>query len=153
MKAAAARRDAGSVLPADDYRLEEQVGHVMRRAHQRHASIFQEGMGDLQLTPTQFAALVKIRDVGQVSQNQLGRLTAMDPATIQGVIQRLEERKLIERQADPGDRRRTILRLTSTGAAVVPGAIQRARKITETTLAPLDEAERRAFLTLLQKLT
>lgn len=149
---AAARRDARSAVPANDYRLEEQVGHVMRRAHQRHAAIFQEGMGDLQLTPTQFAALVKIRDVGQVSQNQLGRLTAMDPATIQGVIQRLEERKLIERQADPGDRRRTILRLSTNGAVIAAEAIQRARKITEATLAPLDEAERHLFHTLLQKL-
>lgn len=153
MKAAAARRDARSGPPLDDYRLEEQVGHLMRRAHQRHAAIFQEGMGDLQLTPTQFAALVKIRDVGQVSQNQLGRLTAMDPATIQGVIQRLEERKLIERKADPGDRRRTILRLSPGGAQIANEAVGRARKITEATLAPLDEAERRAFLALLLKLT
>ena len=53
--------------------------------------------GPVELTPTQFAALVKVHDIGQVSQNQLGRLTAMDPATIQGVIQRLEARKLIER--------------------------------------------------------
>lgn len=149
----AVRRDARPVAPANDYRLEAQVGHVMRRAHQRHAAIFQEGMGDLQLTPTQFAALVKIRDVGQVSQNQLGRLTAMDPATIQGVIQRLEERKLIEREADPADRRRTILRLSANGVAIVADAIQRARKITEATLAPLDEVERHLFLTLLQKLT
>jgi DNA-binding MarR family transcriptional regulator len=150
MKTAAARTRAAS--PVDDYRLEEQVGHVMRRAHQRHAAIFQDGMGDLQLTPTQFAALVKIRDTGQVSQNQLGRLTAMDPATIQGVIQRLEERKLIERHSDPGDRRRTILCLSAAGAEIAVDAIQRARKITEATLAPLDDAERRAFLALLQKL-
>lgn len=150
---AAARRDARPATPTNDYRLEEQVGHVMRRAHQRHAAIFQEGMGDLQLTPTQFAALVKIHDVSQVSQNQLGRLTAMDPATIQGVIQRLEERKLIERQADPADRRRTILRLSASGAATAAEAIQRARKITEATLAPLDDGERHLFLTLLQKLT
>lgn len=153
MKSAAARRDARSASSADDYRLEEQVGHVLRRAHQRHAAIFQDGMGDLQLTPMQFAALVKIRDVGQVSQNQLGRLTAMDPATIQGVIQRLEERKLIERHADPADRRRAILRLSAAGAGIAVEAIQRARRITEATLEPLDETERRAFLALLKKLT
>lgn len=153
MKAVAARRDARPASPADTYQLEAQAGHLMRRAHQRHAAIFQDGMGDLQLTPTQFAALVKILDVGQVSQNQLGRLTAMDPATIQGVIQRLEERKLIERQPDPSDRRRAILRLTRDGSEIVAEAIQRARKITEATLAPLNETERRSFLALLHKLT
>jgi len=32
--------------------------------------------------------LVKLREVGEPSQNELGRLTAMDPATTQGVIRR-----------------------------------------------------------------
>jgi len=150
MKSAAIRRDSRPA--AEDYRLEDQVGHLMRRAHQRHTAIFQDGIEALQLTPTQFAALAKIRDLGEVSQNQLGRLTAMDPATIQGVIQRLDARKLIERQPDPKDRRCTLLKLTGEGRALIADAIDRARKITEATLAPLSAAERQAFLALLRKL-
>ena len=41
-------------------------------------------MGPFDVTPTQFAALAKLDDAGPVSQNELGRLTAMDPATIWG---------------------------------------------------------------------
>jgi MarR family transcriptional regulator, lower aerobic nicotinate degradation pathway regulator len=149
MKTAAIRRDSRQ---GDDYRLEDQVGHVLRRAHQRHTAIFQDGMDELQLTPTQFAALAKISDVGDVSQNQLGRLTAMDPATIQGVIQRLEARKLIGRQPDPKDRRCTLLSLTVEGRALLADAVTRARRITEATLAPLSPVERQSFLALLRKL-
>jgi DNA-binding MarR family transcriptional regulator len=154
MKAAAIRRPADSRPSGDtdDYRLEEQVGHLLRRAHQRHTAIFQEGMGELQLTPTQFAALAKVHDLGQVSQNQLGRLTAMDPATIQGVIQRLEARKLIEREPDPNDRRCTILRLTDKGKLLAADAIAHALSITQATLAPLTATDRQAFLALLRKL-
>src|SRR5260370_12538106 len=153
-KPAAARTAASRATAAgDDYRLEDQAGHLLRRAHQRHTAIFQEGIGELQLTPTQFAALAKIRDEGEVSQNQLGRLTAMDPATIQGVIQRLEARKLIAREADPEDGRRTILRLTASGQALAADAVTHARAITEQTLAPLSAAERQTFLALLRKLT
>ncbi len=47
-----------------DYVLEDQVGHLLRRAHQRHTSIFQEHIGDSQLTPLQFAALVKLSPSG-----------------------------------------------------------------------------------------
>jgi MarR family transcriptional regulator, lower aerobic nicotinate degradation pathway regulator len=144
---------AEAAARAGDYRLEDQAGHLMRRAHQRHTAIFQDGIGELQLTPTQFAALAKIHDQGQVSQNQLGRLTAMDPATIQGVIQRLEARKLIERQADESDHRRTILSLSAAGKSVAADAIARARRITDATLAPLTAEERKAFLALLRKLT
>ena len=147
--AATANETPGS---AQDYVLEDQVGHLLRRAHQRHTAIFQEGMDEAQLTPTQFAALVKIKDLGCVSQNQLGRLTAMDPATIQGVVQRLLSRGLIERQPDLADRRCTELRLTSAGEALAGRAIERARAITAATLTPLGEEERAKFLTLLRRL-
>ena len=61
---------------ADDYHLQEQIGFVLRKAHQRHVSIFASHIGDL--TPPQFAALAKLADVGETSQNQLGSLVAMD---------------------------------------------------------------------------
>ena len=135
-----------------DYRVENHVGYLLRRAHQRHTALFQQEFGGLQLTPTQFAALAKIRDEGSVSQNLLGRLTAMDPATIQGVIQRLEGRKLIERQPDLVDRRCTLLRLTAAGQAILTDAVARTRPVMEATLSPLSASERQAFLALLRKL-
>jgi DNA-binding MarR family transcriptional regulator len=134
------------------YALEDQVGHLLRRAHQRATAIFLERMGNLGLTPTQFAALVKISDEGMVSQNQLGRMTAMDPATSQGVIRRLEAQGLVSRAADPLDRRRTQLCLTDAGAVVVAQSKTVGREITRATLAPLDAAEQAALIRLLKKL-
>jgi len=134
------------------YRLEAQVGHLLRRAHQRHTAIFQENIGPSQLTPLQFAALVKLGDLGEVSQNQLGRLTAMDAATMQGVIQRLKARGLVARRPDPDDRRRLLLSLTPAGAAAVAEATARGFAITELTLTPLSPAERAAFIALLLRL-
>jgi DNA-binding MarR family transcriptional regulator len=136
------------------YRLEEQIGHLLRRAHQRATAIFQAELGDrFELTPTQYAALVKLRDCGAQSQNQLGRLTAMDPATIQGVIRRLEERHLIERSGDPDDRRRALLRLSAAGAALVEQAVAFGPTVSSVTLAPLSPAEQARFLALLDKIS
>tara|TARA_R110000787_G_scaffold42114_11_gene103552 strand:- start:905 stop:1375 length:471 start_codon:yes stop_codon:yes gene_type:complete len=134
------------------YVLEEQAGHILRRAHQRHAAIFQELIGDSQLTPLQFAALARLRDLGEVSQNQLGRLTAMDAATMQGVIKRLDARGLIVRRPDPDDRRRLILSLSNEGRSVVEGAIANAVRITDETLAPLSAAEQKTLLQLLARI-
>ncbi len=134
------------------YVLERQAGHLLRRAHQRHSAIFQEHIGDSQLTPLQFAALTKLADLGEVSQNQLGRLIAMDAATMQGVIKRLAARGLIHRRPDPDDRRRLILSLTADGRALAAGSLAAAAKITRLTLAPLSAAEQRAFLALLERL-
>ena len=148
---------ASSALPSPDptpgYRLEDQIGHLIRRAHQRHAAIFQDGFAETELTPTQFAALVKIKDLGQVTQNLLGRLTAMDPATIQGVVQRLHLRELVERRDDPADRRTTILSLSPAGRALCVRAIEHAREVTRATLDPLTADERQALIELLRKLT
>ena len=67
----AAKQDVAEDEP--NYRLEEQVGFLLRRAQQRHTAIFAARIGKHQLTPTQFATLAKIHDEGTVSQNRLGR--------------------------------------------------------------------------------
>jgi MarR family transcriptional regulator, lower aerobic nicotinate degradation pathway regulator len=148
-KAGVRRGDA----PAGAYRLEDQAGHLMRRAHQRHTALFQSIMGPLALTPTQFAALAKIQDLGQTTQNHLGRLTAMDQATVQGVVQRLVARGFVARKPDPADRRVMVLSLTLAGARAAREAIARAREITLATLAPLTDDERATFVDLLRKLS
>lgn len=135
------------------YVLEQQIGYLLRRAHQRATAIFLAELGDAhQLTPTQFAALVKLYDLGEESQNELGRLTAMDPATIQGVIRRLAARRLLERSADPADRRRTTLRLTARGRALVERTIPLGLRVSARTLDPLTAQEKAQFLRLLERL-
>lgn len=138
--------------PPAAYVLEDQVGHVLRRVHQRATAIFLSKIGEVQVTPTQWAALVKLRDTGGASQNHLGRLTAMDPATIQGVIRRLVDRDLIERAGDPRDRRRQVLRLTPAGAALVDRLLANALEVSRATLEPLEPQERAEFLRLAKAL-
>jgi DNA-binding MarR family transcriptional regulator len=146
-------RDASSDSSPSGYVVEDQVGHLLRRAHQRATAIFLTELGEkFAVTPTQYAALVKLHDLGEISQNRLGRLTAMDPATIQGVIKRLEERRLIERAGDPDDKRRTTLCLSEAGEALVVAMIPSGMRVSEATLAPLDAEERRVFLALLRRL-
>ena len=135
------------------YRLEDQVGHLLRRAHQRATAIFLARIQDTQITPTQFAALAKLADVGELSQNHLGRLTAMDPATIQGVTRRLKARGLITRRADPEDGRRTLLRLSSKGARLAKSTIPQGFDVSGDILKPLSRIEQRQFLRLLKRLT
>lgn len=146
-----ANEDADVAASQPDYVLEEQVGFILRQATQRHTAIFAGAMVE-ELTPTQFTALVKLKAEGPCSQNRLGRLTAMDAATIKGVIDRLTKRGFTQAESDPGDGRRLVVALTPEGAAVLDRAINAARRITEATLAPLSALEQRRFLDLLKKL-
>lgn len=144
------QRAAGTALPP--YLLDEQIGFLMRRAQQRHIAIFQRIMGDDGPTPTQFAAMSKLAGGEEISQNLLGRMTAMDPATIKGVIARLEERGLVERLPDPDDQRRVRVRLSARGLEAVPALIEKAKAITAATLAPLSREEAERLLALLARL-
>ena len=136
----------------DGYVVEDQVGFLMRRANQRHIALFADGMAKSELTPPQFTALVKVVELGRVTQNHLGRLAAMDPATIQGVVRRLMERALVSRSTDPLDRRTIVLMPTPAGLALAAAAVVAGRRITEATLEPLTADERRVLLSLLRKI-
>lgn len=136
----------------DDYALEQQIGHLMRKANQRHTVIFASAMKDLDLTPMQFAVMVKINDEGEVSQNLLGRLASMDPATVQGVVKRLAERNLIDAKPDVNDRRRHLWTLSNAGEKLLKKALPVAKKITQATLEPLSDAEGQNFARILSKL-
>jgi DNA-binding MarR family transcriptional regulator len=150
MKAQAGNIDMVPEEP-DRYLLEEQVGFILRRASQRHKAIFSDLIsGDL--TVTQFAALAKLYELKACSQNLLGRHTALDAATIKGVIDRLTDRGLTRTWPDPTDARRFMVGLTTEGEAVIEQAIAKALRITEQTLAPLEAEERVAFLRLLEKI-
>ena len=138
--------------PVLDYVLEEHIGFLLRRAHQRHASLFNELIGDSDLTPTQFAALIKVVQLRRVTQNHLGRLTAMDPATIQGVVRRLIERGFIGRDVDPLDRRSAVLAPTQAAIDATARAIDAVRAVSVRTLAPLTSCEQAELARLLSKL-
>lgn len=100
----------------------------------------------------QLAALAMLQQREGVSQNQLGRLVAMDPATIQGVIGRLADRGLVVSKNDPDDRRRHLWRLTAAGTRLLTSLVPVAKQISEDTLAPLTQKERASFVRLLKKL-
>ena len=100
------------------YILDDQIGYLLRLANQRHSVIFQNLMTH-ELTPTQFATLIRVAEAGKVSQNQLGRMAAMDIATIKGVVDRLKAKGLLETSPDLQDRRRSLISLTGAGADLI----------------------------------
>jgi MarR family transcriptional regulator, lower aerobic nicotinate degradation pathway regulator len=148
-RAIATKRNAKPAKPT--YVLDEQIGFILRQVSQRHAMIFARDIG-IDLTPTQWAALAKLQETGPCSQNLLGRLTAMDVATIKGVIDRLTARGLTETSPDPEDGRRLLVSLTRAGQQLAEKAAPNALAISRETLAPLEPKERDVLMELLNKL-
>jgi DNA-binding MarR family transcriptional regulator len=136
---------------AQDYRLDDQIGYILRRVTQRHLAIFAAAIPEV--TTTQFAVLARLAEIGPVSQNHLGRATAMDAATIKGVVDRLAKLGLVATTADPADRRRLTVTLTEAGATLFSARATTALQVSDDTVAPLSVEEARVLKALLARLT
>jgi DNA-binding MarR family transcriptional regulator len=138
-----------TTLPLD---LTQQPGHLIRRLQQRAVALFVAQTEGLDLTPVQFAALAAAQRQPGMDQRTLAREIGFDTSTTGGVIDRLEARGLLRRQAAPEDRRVRRIHLTTEGEGVlaqaVPGMLQAQRGILE----PLPPAERERFIALLRAL-
>jgi DNA-binding MarR family transcriptional regulator len=136
--------------PAVD--LEALPGHHIRRLQQIAVAIFLQEAEGLNVTPVQYAALQAIADAPNVDQRTLARTIGFDTSTIGGVIDRLEARALVQRNADPDDRRVRRLTLTPAGDALLAQVVPAMQRAQLRMLAPLPEGERAEFMRMLRTL-
>ena len=104
------------------------------------------------LTAPQFVALCTIHEMGVCSITDIVKATAVDQATMRGVVERLKSKGWISQGADETDRRKVVLRLTESGQQLVQQMVPCAVTITEQTMGNLNPAERVALIYLLQKM-
>lgn len=133
------------------YTLDDQIGYVLRRVTQRHLALFSEAIPEV--TTTQFALLARLAEMGEMSQNHLGRAAAMDAATVKGVVDRLARQGYVSTRPDPDDRRRLTVALTDTGRALFDRRVATALQVSARTLEQLTPAEQALLMALLSRLT
>jgi DNA-binding MarR family transcriptional regulator len=138
--------------PPSTIDIDEQPGHNIRRLHQISVGIFLQEMGEIGLTPVQYAALQAVSNQPGIDQRTLARTIALDASTTGGVVDRMESRGWLERRTAPEDRRSRQLVLTQAGAAILAEAVPAMLRTQEHILAPLSERQKSEFLKLLRLL-
>jgi DNA-binding MarR family transcriptional regulator len=88
---------------SDDFSVDNQIGFLLRLAHQRHSANLSTRLSQFELTVPQAVVLVRLLECRHSSQNLLGRLVAMEPANIRDVVLRLKKRGLVRQAKDPKD--------------------------------------------------
>jgi DNA-binding MarR family transcriptional regulator len=126
-------------------------GHLVRRAHQFHNTIFAEETQGRDVTAPQFAALRALHEYPDIDQTTLSRIISFDRATIGGLVDRLEAKGLVRRMVDKTDRRSRTLRLTAQGRALLALLRPMLERVSERMLAPLTVSEREQLLDLLER--
>ena len=136
-------------------KVEDMPGHHIRRLNQISVAVFhtEVGAAGSDLTPVQFAALATLNENPGIDQATLAGLIAYDRTTIMGVVDRLVQKRLVNRAISGTDRRARQLSVTEDGRmllqAIEPAVLQ-AQKLM---LSGLDAGEAETFLALLKKAT
>jgi DNA-binding MarR family transcriptional regulator len=95
---------------------------------------------------------MRLRQKGELSQNQLGRLVSMPPGNIHGLVGRLAKRGLIETGSDTNDRRLVLISLSKEGERLTEELLRLDIEATRDALAPLEPGEQELFLNLLKRM-
>ena len=127
-------------------------GHRIRRLHQISVALFMEETQDYGITPVQFAALQAVADSPGLDQRTLARTIGFDTSTIGGVIDRLETRGLLDRHADPDDRRVRLLELTSEGKKLLRDVTPAMLRAQQRMLEPLSLRQHDEFMRMMEML-
>jgi DNA-binding MarR family transcriptional regulator len=125
------------------------AGHLIRRAHQLHDTVFGEVVARFDITSPQYAALLAIAEFPGLEQGALSELIAYDRSTIGGLIDRLEGKDLVRRTIGARDRRTRLLSLTPAGATMLRKLRQQTPLVQQRLLSPLSPSERELFLEML----
>ncbi|MEM9565263.1 MAG: MarR family winged helix-turn-helix transcriptional regulator [Actinomycetota bacterium] len=102
-----------------------------------------------------YDVLATLRRIGpphELSPTELVAHTMVTTGAMTNRIDRLIERGLVERDHDPDDRRRVIVRLTADGLALVDRVAPSHYELEHELLGPLDATEREALTTTLRTL-
>jgi DNA-binding MarR family transcriptional regulator len=103
------------------------------------------------LTTLQFAALHELSGRGVLSARELAQFLQVGQPTVTGVLDRLEERKLITRTRNTQDRRALHIAITDQGRQVLTAAPPLLQQRFTTALARLDRWEQTLMLAMLQR--
>ena len=132
--------------------IDNQPGYYIRRLHQISVAIFLQETEAFGVTPVQYAALQTVGNSPGIDQRTLARSIGLDTSTIAGVIDRLESRGLLMRNASTEDRRVRQLTLTDTARQLLTAVAPSMLKAQQLILEPLSQEEQAEFTRLLRQL-
>jgi DNA-binding MarR family transcriptional regulator len=104
------------------------------------------------LTLAQFDVLSRLSVTEGITQQALADQLLVTKGNVCGLIDRLSEQGLVERRADPEDRRANLLYLTAAGRALAQQVVPAHQRVLHSLMRGLDEAEQRQLLGLMRKL-
>ena len=126
--------------------------HLMKRLAMLQKDRAGAAFEETGLSPYHYAVLALLEEEPPETQAMIADALGYDRSHLVGILDELEERRLIERKRDPGDRRRHLVTLTPDGKRTATKLRSIVTKLEDEFLAPLDAEERKSLHRLLLRL-
>lgn len=128
-----------------EFRLADNVSHLLRRAHFRAESLFAAGLGEFGLTPRQKALLVAAYQHPGSTIHSLAEIIALDRQSTAEMAHRLVDRGLLSRRRSEQDARAYAMFITAEGVDLLRQVMPVDHEVEEKILAPLPAEFRPLF--------
>jgi len=132
--------------------LGEVIGYPLRRAQVAVFTDYARTVGELDIRPAQFSALVVIGANQGLTQSAIAATLGIDRSATVGLLDSLEERGLLVRVPSQVDRRSNAIVLTAAGHDMLEAVKQKVREHDRRMTSGMTADERATLLRLLHKL-
>jgi DNA-binding MarR family transcriptional regulator len=123
------------------------VAELFQKTLSAEAVVYSEALAErLGLNATDLLAVQLIAREGEATPGRLAELAGLTSGAITGVLDRLEKAGVAVREADPGDRRRVIVRLVPSRVEELVKALEPLAQATDRLLATYPPRERAAIV-------
>ena len=112
----------------------------------------QDDLDRLDLTSPQFYVLATIGYAGGLPFGEIGQKMMVTVSNLTGIVDRLEEKRLVVRERDAHDRRVVRVMLTDKGMKVYKNTIPLFEKSISQFFSPLNKIQQKELASLLRKL-
>ena len=140
--------------PAEDAapaRLTSLPSWLMTQTAMHAHRLVTEGFAAVDARGYHYRLLATLDEYGPASQATLGRRSGIHFSDIVAAINELAERQMVERAADPTDRRRNVITITPDGRRQLRRLDKQLTKVQDELLAPLAPDERDQLTRLLTR--
>ncbi len=128
---------------------ERNLGFVISDVHRLITAAVDKEVSTLGLTRSQLRVVLHLMRSDGISQVNLADDLQLGKVTVGGLLDRLQEKGLIERRPHPSDRRSKLVYLTLADQNIYESIVKAGRVILDQVLAGINKAEQKQLIDLL----
>ena len=133
-------------------RLSARLGYLLKRAFLDLEDLHREHLEPLGINGRELSVRLLLQAREPESQQETAERLQVDRTTMVALLDGLEAKNLVARQADPADRRRNVVVLTKGGRRTLERALKASDKAEARLLRSLGETEQRQLRSLLARI-